>query len=117
MGKLSGKWLYEEDYSYGKAKGELFLKQIGNKLMGKIIFIENINSSSSIMVQEFIEGEINKNQIRLQATEYDIIHSEKTVLYQLDCWKGILLNEHTIEGVSQDSQNIYGNFVFQKVTD
>ena len=115
MDKLSGKWLYEEDYSYGKAKGELFLKHIGNNLRGKIIFLENINTSNPIMIQEFIEGEINDNQIILQATEYDIIHSEESIIYKLDCWKGVLLDEYTIEGESQDSQDICGNFSFQKV--
>ncbi len=115
MDNLSGKWLYEEDYSYGKAKGELFLKQIGKLLVGKIIFIENIDSSNSIMVQEFLEGEINGSRIILQATEYDIIHSDHTISYELDCWKGVLLNEYTIEGESLDSQGTYGNFTFQKI--
>ncbi len=115
MDSLSGKWLYEEDYSFGKAKGELYLKQIGKRLIGKIIFLENIDSSNSVMVQEFLEGEINGSRIILQATEYDIIHSEETVFYELDCWKGVLLNEFTIEGESLDKQGIYGSFVFQKV--
>ncbi|WP_372640878.1 hypothetical protein [Ancylomarina sp.] len=115
MDSLSGKWLYEEDYSYGKAKGELFLRQIGKRLIGKIIFLENIDSSNSIMIQEFLEGEINGSQIILKATEYDIIHSDKTIFYELDCWKGILLNEFTIEGESLDNQGIYGSFIFHKV--
>jgi len=115
MDNLSGKWLYEEDYSYGKAKGELFLKQIGRRLIGKIIFLENIETSNSVMVQEFLEGEINGSRIILQATEYDIIHCEGTVAYELDCWKGVMLNEYTIEGESLDSQGIYGSFIFQKV--
>ena len=115
MDSLSGKWLYEEDYSYGKAKGELFLKQIGKRLVGKIIFLENIDSSNSVMVQEFLEGEINGSRIILQATEYDIIHSEQSIFYELDCWKGVLLNEFTIEGESLDNQGVYGSFTFQKV--
>ena len=115
MDSLSGKWLYEEDYSYGRAKGELFMRQIGRRLIGKIIFLENIDSTDSVMVQEFLEGEINGSQIILKATEYDIIHSEQTIFYELDCWKGILLNEFTIEGESQDNQGILGSFVFEKV--
>jgi len=115
MDSLSGKWLYEEDYSYGKAKGELFLKQIGKRLIGKIIFLENIDSTNSVMVQEFLEGEINGSRIILQATEYDIIHSDQTIFYELDCWKGVLLNEFTIEGESLDNQGIYGSFTFLKV--
>ena len=115
MDSLSGKWHYEEDYSYGKAKGELFLKQIGRRLIGKIIFIENIDSSSPVMVQEFLEGEINGSQILLQATEFDIIHSDQDIFYELDCWKGMLLDETTIEGESLDNQGVYGSFIFQKI--
>ena len=115
MDSLSGKWLYEEDYSYGKAKGELFFKQIGGKLIGKIIFLENVDTSNSVMVQEFLEGKINGSRIVFQAIEYDIIHSKEKIDYELDCWKGVLLNEYTIEGESIDSQGMYGNFTFQKV--
>ncbi len=115
MDSLSGKWLYEEDYSYGKAKGELFLKQIGKRLIGKIIFLENIETSDPVMVQEFLEGEIIGSRIILQATEYDIVHSEETISYELDCWRGVLLNECTIEGESLDNQGVYGSFIFQKV--
>ncbi len=115
MDSLSGKWLYEEDYSYGKAKGELLLKQIGTRLIGKIIFLENIETPNSIMVQEFLEGEIKGSRIILQATEYDIIHSDRNISYELDCWKGVLLDEYTIEGESLDNQGVYGSFIFQKV--
>ncbi len=115
MDSLSGKWIYEEDYSFGTAKGELFLKQIGKQLRGKIIFIENVDTPESAMIQEFVEGQIKGNHIILQATEYDIIHSEQNVFYELDCWKGNLLNEFTIEGESIDNQGIYGSFIFTKV--
>jgi len=116
MDSLSGKWLYEEEYSFGKAKGELLLKQIGKRLVGKIIFLENIESSNCVMIQEFLEGEINGSRILLQAIEFDIIHADRPILYELDCWKGVLLNEYTIEGESLDNQGIYGSFIFQKVT-
>jgi len=115
MDSLSGKWLYEEDYSSGKAKGELLLRQIGKRLIGKIIFLENIESTNCVMIQEFVEGEINGSRILLQAVEFDVIHADHPVSYELDCWKGMLLNEHTIEGESLDNQGICGSFIFRKI--
>ena len=112
---LTGKWLYEEDYGYGNAKGELLLTQEGRKLSGKIIFSENVDDSDTFMIQEKLEGEINLNRIRLKATEYDIIHADYEISYELDSWEGMLINETTIEGDSLDEQGVSGSFKFEKV--
>ena len=40
---LTGKWRYEENYTYGRTKGELLLKQTGDRLSGKIIFTDEVN--------------------------------------------------------------------------
>ena len=113
---LTGKWLYEEDYGYGTAKGELLLEQKGNKLSGKIIFTENADATETFMIQEKIEGEIILNRVRIKATEYDVIHSDYEVRYELDSWDGTLINETTIEGDSLDDQGISGSFRFTKLT-
>ena len=112
---LTGKWIYEEDYGYGTAQGELLLVQKGRKLSGKIIFSENVDSSETFMIQEVIEGEIIKNRIKIKATEYDIIHADYDIRYELDSWDGMLINETTIEGDSLDNQGIAGSFRFSKL--
>jgi len=112
---LTGKWLYEENYGYGSAKGELLLTQEGRKLRGKIIFSENADDEESFMIQEKLEGEIIQNRIRLKAIEYDIIHADFDIRYELDSWDGMLINETTIEGDSLDNQGISGIFKFEKV--
>ncbi|MBI9056949.1 hypothetical protein L3049_10835 [Labilibaculum sp. DW002] len=114
---LTGKWLYEEDYGYGNAKGELLLKQEGRKLSGKIIFSENVDDNETFMIQEILEGEIVLNRIRLKAIEYDIIHADYEIRYELDSWDGMLINETTIEGDSLDDQGVSGSFKFEKVVD
>lgn len=114
---LTGKWLYEEDYGYGKAKGELLLIQEGKKLSGKIIFLENIEEDDTFMIQEKLEGDIMVNRIRLKAIEYDVIHSDFELSYELDFWDGRLINETTIEGDSIDMQGVIGSFKFEKVVD
>jgi hypothetical protein len=112
---LTGKWIYEEDYGYGTAKGELLLEQNGKKLSGKIIFCENADSEDTFMIQENIEGEIIKNRIKIKAIDFDVIHSEYEIRYELDSWEGMLINETTIEGESLDEQGIAGNFRFSKL--
>jgi hypothetical protein len=114
---LTGKWLYEEDYGYGKAKGELLLTQKGKKLSGKIIFTENVEDDDTFMIQEKLEGDIMVNRIRLKAIEYDVIHSDFEIRYELDSWEGMLINETTIEGDSLDSQGVTGSFKFEKLVD
>ncbi|PKQ62497.1 hypothetical protein BZG02_12285 [Labilibaculum filiforme] len=112
---LTGKWIYEEDYGYGIAKGELLLTQIGKKLSGKIIFSENIEAEDTFMIQETLEGEVNLNRVQLKAIEYDIIHADFEINYELDSWDGMLINETTIEGDSLDDQGISGSFKFHRV--
>ena len=100
---LTGKWKYKEDYGYGVAEGELFLKQEGNDLSGRIIFTE-----------EFLVGRLEEHKVKLDAEEFDIIHSEHEIEYELDSWFGILVDADTIVGVSKDGQGIEGKFTFTR---
>ncbi|RUT78405.1 hypothetical protein [Ancylomarina longa] len=112
---LTGKWIYEEDYGYGMAKGELLLVQKGRKLSGKIIFSENVDAAETFMIQEILEGEIIQNRVIIKAIEYDVIHADFEIRYELDSWNGMLINETTIEGDSVDEQGITGSFRFTKL--
>ena len=89
---LTGKWRYIENYGYGVAEGELYLKQKGQTLAGRIVFTDKV-----------------------EAVEFDIIHSEFPITYQLDHWFGLLVDDNTIKGVSKDGQGVEGYFEFEKV--
>jgi len=39
---LTGKWKYKENYGFGIAEGELYLKQEGELLSGKIVFTDKL---------------------------------------------------------------------------
>lgn len=39
---LTGKWRYIENYGYGVAEGELYLKQKGQTLAGRIVFTDKV---------------------------------------------------------------------------
>ena len=100
---LTGKWKYKEDYGYGVAEGELFLKQEGNDLSGRIIFTDKLEGEEGYMLQEFLVGRLEEHKVKLDAEEFDIIHSEHEIEYELDSWFGILVDADTIVGVSKDA--------------
>ena len=52
---LTGKWRYIENYGYGVAEGELYLKQKGQMLAGRIVFTDKVEGESSYMIQEFLK--------------------------------------------------------------
>ena len=106
---LTGKWRYIENYGYGVAEGELYLKQKGQTLAGRIVFTDKVEGESSYMIQEFLKGELEGRKVRLEAVEFDIIHSEFPITYQLDHWFGLLVDDNTIKGVSKDGQGVEGN--------
>ena len=43
---LTGKWRYIENYGYGVAEGELYLKQKGQTLAGRIVFTDKVEGES-----------------------------------------------------------------------
>lgn len=112
---MEGKWKYKETYGYGTSEGELFLEQEDNKLSGKIIFTDKPDDAKPYMIQEFLIGRIEELKVWLYAREYDIIHSDERIAYELDNWFGILVDEDTIKGISQDNQGIEGSFQFERI--
>ena len=111
---LTGKWKYKEDYGYGVAEGELFLKQEGNDLSGRIIFTDKLDGEDGYMLQEFLVGRLEEHKVKLDAEEFDIIHSEHEIEYELDSWFRLLVDEDTIIGVSTAGQGIEGKFTFTR---
>lgn len=112
---LTGKWKYIENYGYGVAEGELYLKQEGENLSGRIVFTDKLEGEQSYMIQEFLEGNIEGCKVRLEAVEFDIIHSDYPITYELDSWFGMLVEENTIKGVSKDIQGVEGYFEFERM--
>lgn len=114
---LTGKWKYSENYGYGISKGEVFLKQEGNQLSGRIVFTDQVEGEEPYMIQEFLSGEIDGRKVKLEAKEFDIIHTEVPINYELDSWFGMIMDEDTIKGVSVDGQGVEGYFVFLRSND
>ena len=62
----------------------------------------------------FLVGRLEEHKVKLDAEEFDIIHSEHEIEYELDSWFGILVDADTIVGVSKDGQGIEGKFTFTR---
>lgn len=114
---LTGKWIYTKDYGYGVTMGELYLEQKGQKLVGRIIFTDKVEGEDSYMMQEFLKGELKGRKVWLEAIDSDIIHSEFSIIYQLDHWFGLLVDDNTIKGITKDGQGVERCFKFEKVDD
>ena len=112
---LTGTGSYEEEYTNGKAKGELYLRQEGEKLSGRVVFTDQIQGEEPYMIQEFMEGSISGRKIKLEAKAYDVIHSESEICYDLDRWIGVVLRDHYITGMSTDKQQADGYFTLKKL--
>lgn len=114
---LTGKWRYFENYGNGVVEGELYLKQEGKELSGRIVFSDRLKGEVPYMIQEFLTGIQEEKKVKLEATGFDVIHADFPVSYELDYWFGLLVDETTIRGVSRDEQGIEGYFVFEKLQD
>lgn len=114
---LTGKWRYSENYGYGVTEGELYLKQEGEALSGRIVFMDRLKGEAPYMIQEFVKGSIEGRKVELEAVEFDVIHADFAVTYELDYWFGLLVDDTTIKGMSVDDQGIEGHFEFSKIED
>ena len=112
---LTGKWRYSENYGYGVTEGELYLRQEGETLSGRIVFTDRLKGEAPYMIQEFVKGNIEGRKVKLEAVEFDIIHADFAITYELDCWFGLLVDDSTIKGVSVDDQGVVGHFEFSKM--
>jgi hypothetical protein len=111
---LTGKWKYRETYPGGETTGELLLEQEGTRLRGKIIFTDRTAAGDSFMIQETVDGTLEGRKVKLEAREYDVIHSEVPLHYELDAWFGIRVDERVIIGLSTDMQGVEGHFIFER---
>ena len=112
---LTGKWKYTENYGYGVAEGELYLTQRDQLLSGRIVFTDKVEKETSYMIQEFLTGTLEGRKVKLEATEFDIIHSEFSITYELDSWFGMLVDDTNIKGGRVYDHGVEGYFEFQKM--
>ncbi|MDR1274265.1 MAG: hypothetical protein LBK12_06920 [Odoribacteraceae bacterium] len=114
MEELAGKWKYRETYTGGEATGELSLRESEGLLAGKIIFTDRTADGQACMIQETVSGHVEGRKVKLEAMDYDVIHPDTPLHYELDTWFGIRVDDATIIGMSMDAQGVEGRFIFEK---
>lgn len=66
-------------------------------MSGRIIFTDKLEGEEGYMLQEFLVGRLEEHKVN-GCEEFDIIHSEHEIEYELDSWFGILVDADTIVG-------------------
>ncbi|MFA8301181.1 MAG: hypothetical protein ACEPOV_13520 [Hyphomicrobiales bacterium] len=111
---LSGNWIFEEDFYFGKDFGFAEWKQNENVISGIVEFTECINERESFKVRLQIEGEVEGVHVFFSAKSYSIIESKEPVEYCLDSWEGIVNKHGQIVGSSYDEDGICGVFTMTR---
>jgi len=112
---LSGKWIFKEDFSFGKDEGKAELEQVGHKLFGTLEFTETIEEEAPFKVRCKLEGTIDDNNVVLNVVEFKIIESSEPIDYYPEKREGMINSNGQIVGSSEDEQGVCGVFVMERV--
>lgn len=116
MHLLNGNWKYTEEFDFGSAIGTVHITQNGTSLQGFAI-IEEIENDESFIVRLSFTGLINKREVEMMATHFEIMSSKKDLNYNLDTWHGIINSEGIIVGHTMDEEGVYGVFTMKRHQD
>lgn len=111
---LSGNWSYNEDFEYGKSKGEVTLLQTGTCVEGCFTFTEMVEGDYKIEVKENVKGEISDNILILKSTEVVATQNGKNIDYLPNTFEIQMLSEQKLVGATYDSEMVCGVFVLNK---
>jgi len=111
---LSGKWIYSEDFGFGKDNGFAVIEHKEDQITGFIEYIEEIEDETPFKIRQHIEGEIDGNNITFQGVSHEILESEQAIEYCCDEYEGILNIQGQIVGRSFDSNDVCGVFVMER---
>lgn len=111
---LTGKWLYEETFDGGKARGLLRIHQQENTIRGVLEFEERLDNYPAFRVKEHVSGQVNGYELTLSGTDFELFGAPEDLDYCLDSWQGVFTIEKKIVGSSQDADGNCGIFVLQR---
>ncbi len=111
---VTGKWIFKEDFSFGKDEGEAELKQVGSEITGTLKFTEFIDEEPPFEVKCELKGSLNGNKILLHVVSYEILNSTIQIEYFPEVRDGIINANGQIVGSSEDEQGVCGVFILEK---
>lgn len=104
--QLAGTWEIVDEFDGGVTTGTIQLEQNGNELNGTAVTTEE--SSDPCTVEQTVVGRVHGDSVTLNATSFRFLEGHGS--YDLDVWRGKLVDEDTIEGTSTDRNDEDGHF-------
>ena len=110
---VSGRWQMDEVYAGGRTSVLAELLQVGKDVRGALIITDRPERKIGFVIEECVKGYVDGNRIRLEGVTCKVV-SGTPGNYQLDTWKGCILDHATIEGMSADTQSVSGKFMMKR---
>lgn len=111
---ISGTWVYQEDFEFGKSEGEATLTQTGDQIMGVFSFIEKVENDYEIEVTEQVKGTIAEGKVLLESIAVLAKENGKEISYLPNNFEVYLVAENKLVGSTFDSENVCGVFVLER---
>lgn len=115
MKNIEGRWIFNEDFGYGKDEGFAELNQEGDIIKGVVVYTERIDDEIPFRVQQEVEGTYDGLNLKLEGTSVELLDVEMQFEYHLDTWEGTLNVNNQIVGHSYDDHDCFGVFVMEPI--
>jgi len=112
---ITGVWLYNEDFEFGKSNGKVNLHQDGDKVSGIFTFTEEVENDYKIEVVEKVQGTIANRKVLLESIEVKALQNNKEIKYLPNCFDVFLVSENKLVGSTYDSEDVCGVFVMERL--
>ena len=112
---LSGHWLLEEEYEFGRTVADVHLVQFGSDLTGLVLIHDVMDDGTELIIQEFVTGEILGTRVSLEGNQVRVLKG-KSSGYELDEWLGEIENNDRISGYSEDAVGTPGKFTMERLS-
>lgn len=111
---ISGNWLYNECFEFGKSIGKANLQQNGNSVSGIFTFIEEVEDNYKIEVIEKVQGTIANGKVLLESVEVKATQNNKEIHYLPNSFDVYLVSENKLVGSTYDCEDVCGVFVMER---
>jgi hypothetical protein len=112
---ITGNWLYNEDFEFGKSIGKAKLQHVEDRVSGILTFTEEVENEYKIEVIEKVQGTIANDKVLLESVEVKAIQNNKEIHYLPNCFDVFLVSENKLVGSTYDSENVCGVFVMERL--
>ncbi len=114
--KLTGDWLFNEEFVGGFSTGVFKLTQPSEEIIaGEVFVIENEKDKPPLYVHQKVEGVfLDGCKVILKSVSCEILAGDQNEEYYPDSWEGILNSEGQIVGDTIDLNGACGVFVLKR---